>query len=219
MPDARLPATPMAWAIFSAGGRMKRGFVRGLRRDQAHAAHDLDAHRDTLHDRRAGKPAMLGRRQHGGHDDGAGMHRSAFERVVVILAMRGGAVDQRRIIRTESTVMAEGRCETGRGGARPGRCDIIIVARRDAEAGDIQHQEPDGFTGAILQFRAIDLCGKSRQLSGDRHARLALRACAARHSLTSDPIMMIAASVKNAMAMGSSRKMPKSPPDSTSERR
>jgi len=65
----------------------------------------------------------------------------------------------------------------------------------------------------------INLRGELRQVTGDRHARLAFCACAARHSLTSDPIMMMAASTKNAMAMGSSRKMWKSPPESTSERR
>ena len=162
---------------------------------------------------------MLGHRQHGRHDDRAGMHRSAFEGVVVILAMGGGAVDERRVIGAEAAVMAEGGGTAAGGGARARCRDVVIVARGDAEAGDIQHQEPDGFARPIRQFGAVDLRGKLRQLTGDRHARLAFAACAARHSLTSDPIMMMAASTKNAMAMGSSRKMWKSPPESTSERR
>ena len=80
-----------------------------LRRDEAHAAHQLDAGGDALDDGVAGEPAMLGGREHSGHDDRAGMHRAAFERVVVILAVRRRAVDERRVVGTEAAARARSR--------------------------------------------------------------------------------------------------------------
>ena len=44
----------------------------------------------------AGQAMALGRRQHGGHDDRSGMHRTALEGVVEVLAVRRGAVDEGR---------------------------------------------------------------------------------------------------------------------------
>src|SRR5256885_1876152 len=82
-------------------------------------------------------------------------------------------------------------------GAR--RRDIVEPARGNAEAGDIEHQKPDGLARRVRQSGCVNLRGKLRQFTGYRHARLAFCACAARHSLTKDPIMMMAASTKNAM--------------------
>jgi hypothetical protein len=39
---------------------------------------------------------LLGNRQRRRHDDGARVHRTAFERIVEILAVGGGAVDECR---------------------------------------------------------------------------------------------------------------------------
>ena len=90
-------------------GRMKARFVRSLGRDEAHAAHDLDAGGDAFDDGVAGEAAMLGRREHGRNDDRAGVHRPAFEGVVVILAVRRGAVDERGVVGTEAAVVPDCR--------------------------------------------------------------------------------------------------------------
>ena len=43
----------------------------------------------------AGETVLLGRGEHRRNDHGAGVHRTAFEGVVVVLAVRGGAVAER----------------------------------------------------------------------------------------------------------------------------
>ena len=65
------------------------------------------------------------RRQHGRHDHRAGMHRPALERVVEILAMRGGAVDERGARRRRAC-----RAWPMRGAAAPGSQPIERGAAR-----------------------------------------------------------------------------------------
>ena len=76
-------------------GRMKAGLVGERRRDEAEPAHGLDADRDAEQRRAAVELVPLAGRQHRRHDHGAGMHRPALERVVEILAVDRGAVDER----------------------------------------------------------------------------------------------------------------------------
>ena len=78
------------------GGRVKARLVDQFWRDEAQPAHGLDADRDAAQRRGALGAVALAGGEHRRHDDGAGMHRAAFKRVVEILAMDGGAVDQRR---------------------------------------------------------------------------------------------------------------------------
>ena len=77
-------------------GRMEACLVDARFRDQRHAAHQLGAgNRAAQHVRPAGA-VPFACRQHRGQDNRACMDRGALERVVVILAMRRGTVDQRR---------------------------------------------------------------------------------------------------------------------------
>ena len=89
-------------------GRVEARFVDRLRRDEAEPAKHLHAGRHAEQDALAGKLVALGRGENGGHDHRARMDRAAFERVVVILAMRRRAVEERRICRGEPVGMADG---------------------------------------------------------------------------------------------------------------
>ena len=115
--------------------RMKPGPVDRRRRDQRHAAHQLGPRRDTAKRIRAGEPQPFGGRQDGGKNHRPGMDRRALERVVVILAMGGGAVDQRRTADIHRRRMADRRAGAG---LRPGPhhlADIIELAGGDTQTG------------------------------------------------------------------------------------
>ena len=99
-------------------GRMEARLVDGLGHDQAEPAHRLDADGDAVERIRAGDAVALGDRQHGRHDDDAGMHRTAFEGVVEILAMRGKAVQQRGTGRVAAVRHGRSPCTSRR---RPSR--------------------------------------------------------------------------------------------------
>ena len=90
------------------GGGMKARFMHCLRRHQRHAAHDFNASCNALHHGISVKPALLRNRQNRWYDDGAGMHRAAFKRIVEILAMGRRAVDQRRVIGVHGARVANG---------------------------------------------------------------------------------------------------------------
>jgi len=70
------------------------------------------------------------------------MDRAAFERVVEVLAVRRGAVDQGRIVGAERRRMAERAAGPAGVGRRQDRLDIIAAPRRDAQARDVQHEAP-----------------------------------------------------------------------------
>ena len=128
MPEARLPAMPMAARcarriepkrcrataaaasapITAVGWKPALWIACGATRLQP--AHDLDADRDAPADvaGRRGR-ASSAKREHRRHDHRAGMDRPALEGVVEILAMRGGAVDERGIVAVEPPRMADGR--------------------------------------------------------------------------------------------------------------
>ncbi len=69
------------------------------------------------------RPMLLGGRENGGHDDGAGVRRSAFVRVVEIVAMRRGAVAQRGHPRTAAARHDRSPCKS------PGSSVAASVAR------------------------------------------------------------------------------------------
>ena len=114
MPEAMLPAMPSAWTHCVAVERQRRGHARrcaqraehrggmkarlvhALGRDQAQPAHHLAADRDAAREVAAGQRVLLGGGENGRDDHRARMHRAAFEGVVVVLAVRGRAVAQRR---------------------------------------------------------------------------------------------------------------------------
>ena len=75
---------------------MEACLVHALGRHQAQAAHDFAADGDAAHGVAAGEAVLLRGGEQRRDDHRAGVHRAALEGVVVILAMRGGAVAQRR---------------------------------------------------------------------------------------------------------------------------
>ena len=70
----------------------------------------------------------------------AAVHRPAFERIVEILAMRGGAVDHRRVFRAELAAMPERAARAAAIDAGDQRAHVIGIARGDAQSGDVDQQ-------------------------------------------------------------------------------
>ena len=158
MPDAMLAAMPIAFdelrCVEAQRGahargrgdraehrrRMESRLVHALGRHVAQAAHDLAADRDAEPDIVAGQPMLLGGRENGGHDDGAGMHRSAFVGVVEVVAVGRGAVAQRRHPRTAAAGVADRRAVAGLVGGRERGPHVVARARREAKAGDVDQQ-------------------------------------------------------------------------------
>ncbi len=119
---------------------MKPRLVHALGRHQAQAAHDFATHGDAAREVAARELVLLGRREHGRDDHDAGVHRSAFEGVVVILAVRGGAVAQRRGGDVEAAGVADERAHAGLRGRAQRGLQVVGVARGHAQAGNI-HQD------------------------------------------------------------------------------
>ena len=86
------------------------------------------------------RPVPLAGRQHRRHDHRAGMHRPALEGVVEILAMRRGAVDQSGAGRAQRARMADRRARPVVVAAGERAFDVVLVARGDAEADDVDQQ-------------------------------------------------------------------------------
>ena len=93
--------------------RMKARLMDPLGRDQAKPAHDFAPDRDARNEIFAGQSMALGRGEHCRNDCSAGMDRAAFERVVVVLAVRRGAVDQRGTRRIPRAGVADHRARAG----------------------------------------------------------------------------------------------------------
>ena len=138
---------------------------------------------------------MLRDRENGRNDDRAGMHRPAFERVVVILAVRGGAVDERRVVGTEAAAWPIAvALPPRRGSARPrsghvvGGCARPRTIRRRRASGDrngLARASP-ARPSAVQSRRQI--AQDPRQWSRGTVSFRAVRR--ARHSLTSEPVTM-----------------------------
>ena len=120
---------------------MEAGLVDRLRRHQAQAAHGLDADRDAEKRGAPVRAVALARREHRRHDHGAGMHRPALERVVEILAVRRRAVDERGAGRAHRCrawpIAVQGPSSSQ---AASARLHVVLVARRDAQADDVDQQ-------------------------------------------------------------------------------
>ena len=113
-------------------GRMKAGLVDGLRHHEAQPAQHFGADRDPDQRHPAVGVMPLAGREHRRHDHGAGMHRPALERVVKVLAMRGGAVDEGGARRIQRARVPDRRAGTVVVAARERAFDIVLVARGDA---------------------------------------------------------------------------------------
>ena len=121
-------------------GRMKACLVHGLRHHEAQPAKHFGA--DGNADQRHAPVGIvpLAGREHGRHDDSAGMHRAALKRVVKILAMRGGAVDEGSTGRRQRAGVADRGAGTVIVAAGKRAPDVVLVPRGDAEADDIDQQ-------------------------------------------------------------------------------
>ena len=122
------------------GGGMKSGFVGERRRNERQPAHRLDADSEAEQRRFAVAAVALAGREHRRHDDGAGMDRAALERIVEILAVDGGAVDERRGGGGQRARMADrgARPVIVAGGERA--FHIIFVARGHGEPDHVDQQ-------------------------------------------------------------------------------
>ncbi len=122
------------------GGWVEACLVDALRRHQARAAHELRADGDAGERVGALELVSFAHRQDCGHDHRAGMHRSALERVVEILAVRGRAVHERRPRGIKRALVAERRASPRGFPAAHRRVHVVAVPCRDAEPGDIDEE-------------------------------------------------------------------------------
>jgi hypothetical protein len=107
---------------------MEARLVHGLRRDEAQPAHSLDTDGNSAQRRRPACDVALAGSEHRRNDDGARMHRTAFERIVEIFPMRRGAVD-------ESSPGGAAECRVAEDGARS-----VLVPGGKAEPHYIDEQ-------------------------------------------------------------------------------
>ena len=119
---------------------MEAGLVRLHRRHGREPAHGLDADRDAEQRRASVGMVPLASRQHRRHDHRAGMHRTALEGVVEILAMRRGAVDEGGAGRGHGARVPDGRAGAVVLPAGERGLDVVGVAHGDAEAGDVDQE-------------------------------------------------------------------------------
>ena len=102
-------------------GRMKARVVDRLRPHQREPAQGLDTHRDAEPRSRTVAAEALARGEHRRHDDRAAVHRAAFERVVEVLAVRRGAVDQGGVLGAERLGVTDRRARPAGVDARASR--------------------------------------------------------------------------------------------------
>ena len=149
-------------------GRVEAGLVHRLRHHGGQPAHRLGADRDAEQRRGAVGLVPLAGRQHRRHHHRAGMHRPALEGVVEILAMRGGAVDESGAGRTQRAGVADRRAGPVVVAAGERALDVILVARGDAEAGNVDQQILAFRAHGGGQLRRVERDDARGQLFGDR---------------------------------------------------
>ena len=148
-------------------GRMKAGLVGERRRDRTEPAHRFDTDSDAEQRGAAVEIVPLTGRQHRRHHHRAGMDRAALERIVEILAMDRRAVDQRsRRCRQRARVADRGTRPVVIARGKHG-LHIILVARCDGEADDIDQQVFALGAHSIGQARRIERTNLLRQMFGD----------------------------------------------------
>ncbi len=137
-------------------GGVKSSLVHALGRDQTQAAHHFAAHREPARHVAARDVVLLGGGKQGRNDDRAGVHRTAFEGVVVVLAVRGGAVAQRRGGDVVAAGVADHGARAGLGDGAQRRLHVVAMARRHAQPGDVgEHRVAHGaqFDGKLCRRR------------------------------------------------------------------
>jgi hypothetical protein len=121
-------------------GGVKAGLVHRLRHHHAQPAQHLAADRDADQRHAAVGIMFFARGQYCGHQHGAGMHRAALERVVEILAMRRGSVDEGSTRGGQRARVADRRA----GAVIVTTCerafDVVLIARGDTQPGHVDQQ-------------------------------------------------------------------------------
>ena len=148
--------------------RMKSGLVHGLRHNEAETAEHLGAHRNPRQRHAAIRIVPLARSEHRRHDDRTGMDRPALESIVEILAMRRGTVDKGRARGRQRTLVADDRAGSVVVAARERAARVVLVARGDAEASDVNQQILAFAQRRRRQNARRQACDFLRQGFGDR---------------------------------------------------
>src|ERR1041384_5025158 len=119
---------------------MEARLVHRLRHHEAQAAQHFHADRNAFERRRPIRIVPLAGGKHRRHDHRAGVHRPTLERVVEILAVHRGAVDQRRAGGAERARMADRGARTIVVASRGRRADVVLVAREKPQADHVDRQ-------------------------------------------------------------------------------
>ena len=121
-------------------GRMEAGLVHRLWHHEAQPANRLDPDRDAEERRSPVALVPLAGRKHRRHDDGAGMHGTALERVVEILAMRRRAIDESGSGRARAPRVPDRGAVAVVIPAGERGLDILFVAGGEAEPHHVDEQ-------------------------------------------------------------------------------
>src|SRR5262245_32972050 len=107
-------------------------------------------------------------RKHRRHDDRARVHRAALKGVVEVLAMRGSAIDEGGACSAEPTRMADCRAVTLV--IAPGKraLDVVLLARGNTEAGNIDQKLHALFVQRLRQLVGAEHGNRCGQMLGDR---------------------------------------------------
>jgi len=156
------------------GRRVKARRMRSLRCDKAQTAHQLRAGRDAEEQAISAEPLAFARGEGSGNDHGACVNRTAFERVVEVLAVRGGAVDQRGADSVERAAVTDRGAAAAAIHAGERRLDVIGVAGGHAQAENVEKKTPHGLAYGGRKRRGLS-GGQPRSqfFSERRHAALA----------------------------------------------
>ncbi|WP_247835882.1 hypothetical protein [Bradyrhizobium sp. 200] len=148
---------------------VETGLVDGLRHHEAQPAQHLGADGDPGQRHSSVRVVPLAGGEHGRHDHGACMHRSALKSVVEILAMRGRAVDEggaRRIQRAPVSDRSAGAVIVA---ARQRASDVVLVARGDAQPDHVDQQILAFARGCSRQYVALQCDDLFDKRFGDRN--------------------------------------------------
>src|SRR5262245_11924929 len=135
------------------GCRMEPGLVNGLGNDRAQTAHDFSAHRSSKKRGTTVRLVALTHCQHRRHNHCTGVDGAALERIVKVLAMGRGAIDEGSAGSTEAARMADGRAWPLVVATGKSTLDVVLVARGHAKTHHVYQKLfallPQGFWQAI----------------------------------------------------------------------
>src|SRR5262245_21749098 len=159
---------------------MKAGRVCGFRRHKAQTAHHLRPGHDADEESIATEAFTLACRDHCGYHHGTRVHGATLERVVEVFTVSGRSVDERGAKGREAAMKTDDRARASTVDACTCRCDVVRVARGDAEPCDVEEESACRFSRFDGQRGWLGRCEPRGELLSERWHVISLVASAAR---------------------------------------